>query len=168
MVAHNHLKCGHMKLTPGQVQNLLGISRAAYRHWKDALPPLEGRNGHTPCFSLGDVFAMALIKAMTDDAGLQVGALHAVSAALFNQCGNQSWAGLERSNLVVELPPVRVEFVSENQVPQFKGIGILVPCGPIVEELKNRLLMTREESDQGNLHLGPTIVSSDTRGRRVS
>jgi hypothetical protein len=157
-----------MKLTPGQVQNLLGLSRAAYRYWKDALPPLEDKNGHSPCFTLGDLFAMALIKAMTDDAGLQVGALHAISATLFSQCGNQSWAGLERSSLVVELPRVRAEFVSENQVPQFTGIGILVPCGPIVAELRKRLLMSQEESDQGSLRLAPTIVSSDARGRRVS
>lgn len=119
-----------MKLTPGQVQSLLGLSRATYRHWKDALPPLEGRNGHSQCFSLGDLFAMALIKAMTDDAGLRVGALHAISATLFAQCGNQSWAGLERSSLVVELPRVRVEFISESQAPQFSGIGIVGAVRP--------------------------------------
>jgi hypothetical protein len=168
MVVCNHLKCGSMKLTPGQVQSLLGLSRATYRHWKDALPPLEGRNGHSQCFSLGDLFAMALIKAMTDDAGLRVGALHAISATLFAQCGNQSWAGLERSSLVVELPLVRVEFISESQVPQFNGIGILVPCSPIVAELRERLLMSQEEPEQGNLRLAPTIVASDARGRRVS
>jgi hypothetical protein len=116
---------------------------------------------------LGDLFAMALIKAMTDDAGVRVGALHAISTTLFAQCENQSWAGLERSILIVELARVRVEFVPESQVQQFSGIGILVPCGPIVTELRERLLMSQEQPDQGHLHLAPTIIASDTRGRRA-
>jgi hypothetical protein len=157
-----------MKLTPGQVQDVLGLSRATFRHWKEALPPLADRNGYSPCFSLGDLFAMALIKGMTDGAGVRVGALHAISTTLFAQCGNQSWAGLERSSLVVELARMRVEFVSESQLPQFSGIGVLVPCGPIVAELRERLLMSQEQSDQGHLHLAPTVIADNTSGRRAS
>jgi hypothetical protein len=157
-----------MNLTPGQVQGLLGLSRAAFRHWKEALPPLAGRNGHRPCFSLGDLFAMALIKAMTDDAGVRIGALDAVSGRLFEQCGRQSWAGLERSILVIELARVRVEFAPESQIPQLGGIGIVVQCGPIVTDLRERLLMDKEEPDQGSLRLAPTIIASQSRGRRAS
>ena len=62
---------------------------ADLRHWKEALPPLARHNGHRPCFSLGDLFAMALIKAMTDDAGVRIGALDAVSGSLFEQCGRR-------------------------------------------------------------------------------
>src|SRR6266568_5159474 len=102
-----------MKLTPGQVQTLLSLPPETFRHWKKVLPPLWQRNGYSPCFSLGDVLAMALIKAMTDDAAIPVKALRAVSGNLFEQCGRQAWAGFERSMLVVELPRVRVEFVSE-------------------------------------------------------
>jgi hypothetical protein len=157
-----------MNLTPGQVLGLLGLSRATFRHWKEALPPLARRNGHGPCFSLGDLFAMALIKAMTDDLGIPVRALHTISASLFEQCSRQSWAGFERSSLVVELARVRVEFAPESQIPQFGGIGIVVPCGPIVAALRERLLMNQEEPDQGSLRLAPTIVASDSRGRRAS
>jgi hypothetical protein len=148
-----------MNLTPGQVQGLLSLSRAAYRHWKEALPPLADRNGHTHCFSLGDLFAMALVKAMADDAGVQVGALRAVSTSLFQQCAHLSWAGLERSVLVVELARMRAEFAPEAQTPTLSGIGIIVPCAPIVADLRERLLMDKGESDQASLRFPPNLVS---------
>jgi hypothetical protein len=158
MVVSNHLNCRDMKLTPGQIQGILGLSRATYRHWKEALPPLEGRNGHSPCFSLGDLFAMALIKALTDDAGVRIGALHAVAFPLFEQSGRQSWAAFERSVLVLELISVRVDFFAEGQLPQPDRIGIIVPCGRIVADLRERLLEDAEEAEQGTLRFSPTIV----------
>src|SRR5260370_12940217 len=151
-----------MKLTPGEVREILGLSQDTFRHWKTALPPLAGRNGYKPCFSLGDLFAMALVKAMTDEASIAARALHAISAKLFQQCDNRSWAGFERSALLVELAHVRVEFVPESQIPRLNGIGIVVPCRPIITELRERLLMEKEESDQGNLRLPPTIVPTET------
>jgi hypothetical protein len=152
-----------MQLTPGQIRQVLNLSPDAFRHWKAALPPLTGRNGHRPCFSLGDLFAMALIRALTEDAGVRVGALQAVSAHLFEQCGRQSWAGFERSVLVLELPRVRVEFVPDQNVPRLDRTGILVPCGPIVADLRKGLLQDEKESAQGNLRLPPTVI-----GRRAS
>jgi hypothetical protein len=157
-----------MKLSPGQVREVLRLSQDTYRHWKAALPPLAGRNGYRPCFTHGDLFAMAIVKALTDDAGVRVGALHAVAAGLFDHCGNHAWAELERSILVLELARVRVTFVPELQVPQFNGIGLVVPCRPIVVDLRERLLMDKEVADQGNLHFPPTIISTGSRGSRAS
>jgi len=147
-----------MKLTPGQVREILSLSEDRFRHWKKALPPLAGRNGYKPCFSHGDLLAMALIKAMTDDAGVQVGALHAVAANLFDLCGRQSWAGLERSVLVLELPGVRAEFVPEPHVPEPERIGIIVPCRQIIADLRERMLQDAKENEQGHLRFTPTMV----------
>jgi DNA-binding transcriptional MerR regulator len=157
-----------MKLSPGQVREILGLTQDAYRHWKAALPPLTDRNGYRPCFTHGDLFAMALIKALTDDAGVRVGALHAVAASLFDHCGTHSWTELERSTLVLELARVQVTFVSEQQLPKLDGIGLVVPCRRIALELRERLLMDKEPVDQGNLHFPPTVVSRQARGRRAS
>jgi hypothetical protein len=157
-----------MKLSPGQVREILGLTQDTYRYWKAALPPLADRNGYRPCFTYGDLFAMAIVRALTDDAGVRVGALHAVAASLFDHCGNHAWAELERSTLVLELGRVRVTFVPELQIPQFKGIGLVVPCRPIVVDLRERLLMDKDPTDQGNLHFPPTVVSGQTRRRRAS
>jgi hypothetical protein len=158
MAVNNHLKRFPMNLTPGQLQVVLGLSRATFRHWKESLPPLAGRNGYRPCFSLGDLFAMALIRALTEDAGVRVGVLHTVATSLFEQCGRQSWAALERSVLVLELARVRVEFVAEPHIPHLDRIGIVVPCRPIIADLRERLLKGVEDVDQGNLRFPPTMV----------
>ena len=101
---------------------------------------------------------MALIRALTEDAGVRVGALQTVSAILFEQCNRQSWAGLERTVLALELARVRVEFYPEPHTPSAEHIGIIVPCRPIIAELRASLLKDAEDSDQGNLRFAPTMV----------
>jgi hypothetical protein len=147
-----------MQLTPGQIRQVLGLSPDTFRHWKAALPPLTGRNGHRPCFSPGDLFAMALIRALTEDAGVRIGALQAVSTILFEQCNRQSWAGLERSVLVLELARVGADFFPEPHIPSAERIGIIVPCRPIIAELRAALLKDAEDDEQGNLRFAPTMV----------
>jgi hypothetical protein len=157
-----------MQLTPGQIREVLGLSLDAYRHWRTTLSPLSTHNGHRPCFSHGDLFAMALIQSLTEDAGIRIGALHAVAATLFQQCNAQPWAAFERAVLVLELPNVRVNFLPDTRSLRFSKIGIVVACSPIIADLRDRLLMSKEEPDQGNLKLAPTIVSATTAGRRAS
>jgi hypothetical protein len=157
-----------MKLSPGQIREVLGLSQDTFRHWKKALPPLAGRNGYRPCFTTGDLFAMALIRALTEDAGVRIGALHAVAVSLFDYCGRHSWAELERSTLVLELGYVRVRFFAEGNIPQLDGIGIVVSCRPIVGDLRERLLMDKEDTEQGNLRFPPTVVSTGSRRSRAS
>ena len=157
-----------MKLTPGQVREVLDLSQDAFKHWKKVLPPLTGRNGYRPCFTHGDLLAMAFVRALTEDACIQVGALAAVSAALFDHCAKQSWAALERTILILELPRIRIEFVSEQVNPQVASIGIIVPCGPIISDLRERLLPSEDNVSQGSLRFPPRVVASAARGRRAS
>jgi hypothetical protein len=101
---------------------------------------------------------MALVRALTEDAGVRVGALQTVSAILFEQCNRQSWAGLERSVLVLELARVRVGFFSEPHAPSIEHIAIVVPCRPIIVDLRASLLKDAEDNEQGTLQFAPTMV----------
>jgi hypothetical protein len=157
-----------MKLTPGQIREVLDLSQDAFKHWKKVLAPLTGRNGYRPCFTHGDLLAMAFVRALTEDACIQVGALAAVSTALFDHCAKESWAALERTILILELPRIRVEFAPENANPQVASIGIVVPCGPIISDLRDRLLRSEDAGSQGSLRFPPTVIASETRGRRAS
>jgi hypothetical protein len=152
-----------MKLTPGQLRETLGLSQDTYRHWKQALSPLAGRNGYRPCFTLGDLLALAMVKALIEDAGMRVGALQPVAEALFRICNASPWAALERSILVVELADVHVAVMPEDQTRRAKGISIQAPCRPIVGRLREKLLTEQGEEPQQTLRFPPAAVGARRR-----
>jgi hypothetical protein len=152
-----------MKFTPGQVQETLQLSPATFRHWKSALAPLGGRKGYTPCFSPGDLLAMAVIKSLTEDVGIRVGSLHGIAEALFTNCRRASWARLERSVLVIEPTHSRLKSIPETQPPLLDGLAILLPLRPIIRMLQDRLLLGHEEPPQGPLRFPPTAVTGKGR-----
>lgn len=157
-----------MKFTPGQVQETLQLSPATFRHWKAALPPLSGRNGYSPCFSPGDLLAMAVVKVLTEEVGIRVGNLRGVAEGLFAQCNRSSWAGLERFVIVVEPSYSRVNCISEMQSPLSDAAKILLPLRPTIKFLQDRLLLNYEEPQQESLRFPPTAVSANVRIGDVS
>jgi DNA-binding transcriptional MerR regulator len=152
-----------MKYTLGQVKEILPISQDTYRHWKITLSPLSGRNGHTRCFSPGDLLAMAIVKALTEEIGIRVGSLQSIAVALFEHCDNSSWAGLERSTLVIDQTRAQVNSTPEAQPLTLDGIAVILPCRPIVAGLRERLLLGRELAEQENLRFPPTVLPGGQR-----
>jgi hypothetical protein len=148
-----------MKLTPGQLQEILQLSPATFRHWKSALAPLGGRRGYTPCFSPGDLLAMALVKTLTEDVGIRVGNLRWLAADLFAHC-SQPWAGLERSTLIVEPLMQHVTLGSETQPHGLERLAIIIPLRPIIAALRERLLLERSDTQQAPLRFPPTAVAA--------
>jgi hypothetical protein len=152
-----------MKYTLGQVKEILPISQDTYRHWKITLSPLSGRNGHTRCFSLGDLLAMAIVKTLTEEIGIRVGNLQAVAVELFGHCDSSSWAGLERSTFVIEQTHARVNLVPEAQALTLDRPIIVLPCRPIIAGLRERLLLGRELAEQEPLRFPPTALPGGQR-----
>jgi len=154
-----------LNLTPGQLREVLDLSEDAYRHWRRALSPLAGRNGYRPCFSHGDLLAIAVIKALIDEAGVRVGLLEPISAELFRLCQRAPWAALERSALVIVPGAARISVVPDSQqsLNGESAIAIHVPCGPIVGRLRARLLADQYLDSQQTLRFPPAAVGGDRR-----
>lgn len=152
-----------MKFTPGQVQETLQLSPATFRQWKVALPPLKGRNGYTPCFTPGDLLAMAIVKTLTEDVGIRVGNLREIAGDIFAQCDQSSWAGLERSVLVIEPSYSRVNCMSEARLPTPHTAMILLPLRPTIKALEDRLLRDHKAPHQESLRFPPTALSAKAR-----
>ena len=151
-----------MKLTLGQVRGALQLSQDAYRHWKTVLAPLAGRNGHKPSFSHGDLFALAIIKALTDDVGVPVGNLNSAALALFASCDNQPWAKFERLVALVQPKSGALSFVSDGQPLQEAQVMISIPCGPIISALRSALMMDQPQEPQGSFRF-PLSAVADRR-----
>ena len=152
-----------MKFTPGQVQSMLGITPATFRYWKQELPPLHGRNGHTPCFSPGDVLAIAMVKFLTEEAGINVSFISGLAAELFSHL-SQPWAGLERSIVVIEPTRHRVSTAAETQALTIDALTITAPLRPIIASLRERLLLEQPEVRQETLRFPPSSVGGARRG----
>jgi DNA-binding transcriptional MerR regulator len=156
-----------MKLTLGQVKEILPLSQDTYRYWKSTIAPLAGRNGHTRCFSAGDLLAMAAVKTLTEDLGIQVGTLQPFAADLFAHCNQNSWAALERSTLVFELAGRRVDLAPDTQSQPLDRVAFVVPCRPMVMRLQERLALGLEDSLQEPLRFPPTALATARRGGRT-
>src|SRR5260370_34646817 len=152
-----------MKFTPGQAQEILRLSPATFRHWKGALPPLGGRNGYAPCFTLGDLLAMAVVKILTEDVAIRVGSLHALALELFEHCARNSWAGLERMTLIIELAPARVSSIPETQPVPLDGLAISIPLRPLISVLRARLLLERAQTQHDTMRFPPTAIARTRR-----
>lgn len=156
-----------MKLTPGQFREMLDLTKDTYRHWKQALPPLTGRNGYRPCFTTGDLLAVAILKALVETGGFKVSALQPVAEELFRICNETPWASLERTSLVFEPANAHIEVVAETRSHRTDGLTVLLACRPILANIRTRLLTAQEQEMQSPLRFPPSVVAGERRRSRT-
>ena len=157
-----------MKLTPGQLRDVLGLPQETFRHWKKVLPPLVGRNGYAPCFSPGDLLAMKVVQVMADNFGLRIGVLTGVAAHLFDICNRLSWASLEETALILD-PANGTVVVATGKTLNLTTPVLVIPCGPLILQLRARLLAEQRQEAQTHLMFPPTglmLTASYERGRK--
>jgi len=152
-----------MKLTHGQVRGALNLSQDALRHWKTVIVPLSIRKGRRPCFSLGDLLALAIIKILTDQLGVPVGNLGVLATALFDQCSQHSWTRFERQAALIDPNTWNLSFVFDAQIPPLTGPAIIIPCAPIIGSLRAALLVEQSDDAQVSLRFPLAAVPLDRR-----
>lgn len=153
-----------MYYTPGQLRSAAGIPPETYRHWKKALAPLCCQKGHSPCFSAGDLVAVAVVRVLVIDFGIRVGALGPLGENLFALCNSAPWPTLERGRLMIDVPGTIIQFRPELGEVQADGPALLVPLRPIVARLRDQLLAASEPEHQTTLRFPPTPLASAAKG----
>jgi hypothetical protein len=148
-----------VRYTPGQLRSAVSIAPETYRHWKKALVPLRRERGHSPCFTSGDLVAIAVARTMCIDLGIRVGALSGVAVLLFKICNGSPWAVLERGKLIFDLPNGTVHFQPERANVSGEGALVVIPLQGIVGQLRNQLLAASGPADQRTLRFPPTALS---------
>lgn len=132
-----------MKFTQAQVRMIAGIGEEKLRTWRAAFAPLARLTGHGPVFSMGDVIAICVVNQMVTQFGIRISALAPVALELFERCESISvHAAGEPGMLLIDR--ARVEIVkTTSRVQDFDDVTIAVPLGPIVENVRSRLLTER-------------------------
>lgn len=146
--------------TPGQLRNAMTIPQETYRHWKKALIPLRRGSGHSPCFTAGDLLAVAVVRVLTDGFAIRVGALSTIADALFEACNAVSWPTLERSKLIADLANGRLQIRPELENAIFEEPVVVVPLRSLVGHLREALLADGGVDSQETLRFPPTPLSS--------
>jgi hypothetical protein len=149
-----------VQFTPGQLRSVASIAPETYRHWKKALVPLRRDRRHSPCFTSGDLVAVAVVRALCLDLGIRVSALAPVANALFDVCNASPWAVLERGKLILDIPHGQLQFQPELASTLGDGALVMVPLRLIVTQLRDQLLAVSELDVQQALRFPPTPLTS--------
>ncbi len=152
-----------MLYTPGQLRSALDLPPQTYRHWRKALPPLRRQCGHSPCFTAGDLLAVAVVHDLTGPFGIRVGAISALAHALFETCNSEPWPVLERGRLVIDLASGSLQLLLDKDDFSSPNTVLVVPLKPALARLQNRLLPERTRDRQPPLRLPPAARRPDGR-----
>ncbi len=161
---NNTRKWGASKLyyTPGQLRDIVGLSKEAFRHWKRVVPAFSSGRGHAPSFSSGDVLASAVLRRLTDTVGVRIGHLSEVAPAIFEVCNNSTLGELRNKSLVIDLEKRSCVLASD---PIISAGELFVVCAltPLIETLEYDLL---NSTPAGSTKVG-RAVSNNGRVRKV-
>lgn len=149
-----------MRFTPGQLRDVTGIAPETFRHWKKALRPLCAERGHSPCFTSGDLLAVAIVRALTMDVGVRVGALTPIADHLFEVCNSSPWPALERASLAISAGSAHVELIPELEQSPATDVRVVVPLRPIIAALRDQLVPGPDSSAQPTLRFPPHGLAS--------
>ena len=148
-----------MLFTPGQLRQLLALPQETFRHWKKAIPSLSHRNGYKPCFSPGDLLALALIKTLVDDGGVRVAALSEIAPQVFELCNRHGWTHLERCTMSIELANKKVFVSTKAGFMRPNNTAFVLVCEPTIQTLRSRLLAEKEGESQRRLGFPPVSIA---------
>lgn len=146
--------------TPGQLRSAVGIPPETYRHWKKALAPLRRDRGHSPCFTAGDLVAVAVVRVLSVDMAMRVGSLKQIAETLFELCNSTPWPILERGKLLFDFSSAQIQFRPELAGDFSERPMAIVPLRLIIAHLRDHLLAVGELDTQGMLRFPPTAVLS--------
>jgi len=151
--------------TPGQLRSAVSIAPETYRHWKRALGPLHRARGHSPCFSSGDLVAVAVIRSLAVDMGVRVGALTRIGEPLFELCNQSAWPVLERTKLIIDLPGAHLQLRLELAETLSDRPSITIPLRPVLAGLREQLLAASDVHEQPSLRFPPIPVGASAAAR---
>jgi hypothetical protein len=86
-----------------------------------------------------------------------------MARALFEQCGQQSWARFERLVALICPGDWSLSFVPDGQISQLTQATIVIPCAPIIASLRTALMVEYPDEPQAALRFPLAAVAVERR-----
>lgn len=128
-----------MFYTPGQLRDSVGLSKEAFRHWKRVVPAFSNERGHAPSFSAGDVLAAAVLRRLTDAAGVRIGHLSDIAPSIFEVCNASSWDVLQHQSVVIDFQDGTCVAANDSEFPT-GDLVVVCALAPLIKALRLDLL----------------------------
>ena len=129
-----------MRYTPQQMRSLVGIKPETERYWKRILGPISGYEGHTACYSLGDVLALKLIASLVQGLGISITRVEPLAIALFERCNSPLLEMRQALAMVFDITSGRVTMGATLIIPA-DSIGVIaINLTKAIDELRYQLL----------------------------
>jgi len=137
----------------------LSLSKQQWRTYRRALLPLAAETGRSACFSAGDLLATAIVQSAAIGLQMPVPVFSPVADELFDLCSAYPWPHLERASLALLLGEGRVLLLDNDQRLPSCSLAVLVELGPLVADLRERLLAAGSNL-QHDLAFPPMLAGS--------
>ena len=146
-----------MRYTPAQLREALDISEDTLRYWRELLPQLKGRRGYAPCFTPGDLLTLKVVAAFRE-LGMNVGMLKVHSQDFFVTCSARPWFELELDSLIFDGEVISLGRTT-NESDRSKKARVVVPLGPLIQQLRQRLAAEEVETLQSEITFPPVGIA---------
>jgi len=121
------------------VRDWLAVPEQQFRSWQSQLPNLVGRDGRRDRFNFGEVLALNIVAILVNDLGIRIGRIVSISEFLFGKCSGapiEHWANML---CMVDLTTATCAIVDQAEIPPILSATIVVPMGPVVQDLFRRM-----------------------------
>ena len=146
-----------MLFTPGQLMASISLSKQQWRTYRQALGPLNADGGRSPCFTVGDLLATAVVQFVSSSFSMPLSAFSSLAEPLFSVCGKYSWPQLERSYISLVIDESRVVLVDVDYRHPPISLAILIRLKPLALHLRQTLLAD-DPDPQHDLAFPPMIA----------
>jgi hypothetical protein len=102
---------------------------------------------------------MAVVRLLTLDMGIRVGALTAIGDALFDLFNQSPWPVLERAKLIIDLPNAELLLRGEFAERPTSNPFITIPLAPVIAQLREQLLAATNVDEQPSLRFPPVGIA---------
>jgi len=140
------------------MQEVVGLSKEAYRHWRKVLPQVAAKGGRAPRFTIGDLVALSVIYRLTEIGGVRIGNMKVFAGDIFELCNNTSWPALKGTSLHVDLAgrTCDLQFADSPTC----DLALVCRLDPVLEVLGDTLLSMQPESQQTQLRFPPASIGT--------
>lgn len=146
------------EFTPQQARTIVGIPTETLRHWRRAIPYLAKKTGKAARFSATDLIGLAITRELIAKFGASITSLHAGVDVLFRKLTSTQLSALQDCVVVIDPSDARIGAPTELLQANIVMPVFVVPCGPLVLDMKEHLLPGVRFHPQAVIHFNSVKV----------